>query len=282
MREHTGPEQPARKIGEECRPEAARSPWPGEQMVRLNICRGPSPLPKNGRQPPSIVPFPLAPDKVAAFGSDVVAETLAALSTFPISRSIPARAIAACMTPSSTILGNEQPQMLLCLHEEARGRDRARLCQGHRQGDGCGGAFQRRPVPRHHGDLQRLVRPHADADPRRHRSGRRDEAPAVDRLDPHRGRPGRASSATYTKWDDQPASRGAARESVLRANWIANTAPRGPTYVNLDAEVQEPKLPEPLPPIDAKRYMPPVQQGPSAEAVKKAAADLLRQTPRSR
>ena len=72
-----------------------------------------------------------------------------------------------------------------------RGRDRARLRQGHRQGDGRGGAFQRRPVPRHHGDLQRLVRPHADPDSRRHRSGRRHEAPAVDRLDPHRRRPGR-------------------------------------------------------------------------------------------
>ena len=73
----------------------------------------------------------------------------------------------------------------------SRGRDRARLRQGHRQGDGRRGALQRRPVPRHHGDLQRLVRPHADPDPRRHRPGRRDEAPAVDRLDPHRRRPGR-------------------------------------------------------------------------------------------
>ena len=31
----------------------------------------------------------------------------------------------------------------------------------------------------------------------------------------------------YTKWDDQPASPAAAREAVLRADWIANTAPRG-------------------------------------------------------
>ncbi len=79
----------------------------------------------------------------------------------------------------------------------------------------------------------------------------------------------------YTKWDDQPASAGAARESVLRAYWMANTAPCGPTYINLDAEVQEGKLPAPLPPIDAKRYMPPMVQGPSADAVKQA-ADLLK------
>ncbi len=48
----------------------------------------------------------------------------------------------------------------------------------------------------------------------------------------------------YTKWDDQPASPVAAREAVLRAGWIANTAPRGPTYVNLDAGMQEEKLPD--------------------------------------
>jgi thiamine pyrophosphate-dependent acetolactate synthase large subunit-like protein len=78
----------------------------------------------------------------------------------------------------------------------------------------------------------------------------------------------------FSKWDDQPASAGAARESVLRAYWLANTAPCGPTYINLDAEVQEGKLAAPLPPIDAKRYMPPVVTGPSAELVKQA-VDLL-------
>ena len=59
----------------------------------------------------------------------------------------------------------------------------------------------------------------------------------------------------YTKWDDQPASPIAAREAVLRANWLANTAPRGPTYVNLDAGMQESKLADPVPPIDSKRFM---------------------------
>src|SRR5262249_11788105 len=78
----------------------------------------------------------------------------------------------------------------------------------------------------------------------------------------------------YTKWDDQPASAGAARESVLRAFWLANTAPQAPVYINLDAEVQEGKLPAPLPPIDSQRYVPAVSAGPSAELVRKA-ADLL-------
>ncbi|MBX3540186.1 MAG: thiamine pyrophosphate-binding protein, partial [Chelatococcus sp.] len=43
----------------------------------------------------------------------------------------------------------------------------------------------------------------------------------------------------YTKWDDQPTSAVAAVESFLRANQIARTAPRGPTYVCLEADLQE-------------------------------------------
>ena len=78
----------------------------------------------------------------------------------------------------------------------------------------------------------------------------------------------------YIKWDDQPASPGAAREALMRATWLANAAPQGPTYVNLDAEMQEAKLAEPLPPLDAARFMPPVASAPDAAAVAKAAALL--------
>src|SRR5690242_21623991 len=69
----------------------------------------------------------------------------------------------------------------------------------------------------------------------------------------------------YTKWDDQPASPAAAREAILRAGWIANSAPRGPTYVNLDAGLQEETLAEPVAPIDTQRYMPAVASAPSAQ-----------------
>jgi thiamine pyrophosphate-dependent acetolactate synthase large subunit-like protein len=78
----------------------------------------------------------------------------------------------------------------------------------------------------------------------------------------------------YTKWDDQPATAGAAREALLRGTWIANTAPQGPVYINLDAEMQEAKLAEQLPPIDASRYMPPVTTAAPADLVQQAAAML--------
>src|SRR5207237_5488583 len=76
----------------------------------------------------------------------------------------------------------------------------------------------------------------------------------------------------YTKWDDQPVSPAAAREAVLRAAWIANTPPMGPTYVVLDAEMQEAKLAELLPPLDVKRYVPPLASAAPVELVQKAAA----------
>ena len=92
--------------------------------------------------------------------------------TSPTSRSIPARAIAACTTASSTISAMSGRRLLLCLHEESAVAHRARLCQSHRQGHGGCRAFECRADARDHGDLQRLVRSHADGDPRRDRSGR--------------------------------------------------------------------------------------------------------------
>src|SRR5215475_7184885 len=43
----------------------------------------------------------------------------------------------------------------------------------------------------------------------------------------------------YTKWDDQPASVAAAEESLLRAMQLSTTAPCGPVYVVLDVALQE-------------------------------------------
>ena len=42
-----------------------------------------------------------------------------------------------------------------------------------------------------------------------------------------------------TKWDNQPGSVQAAYEALMRASQMAQTAPCGPTYINLDAAIQE-------------------------------------------
>jgi thiamine pyrophosphate-dependent acetolactate synthase large subunit-like protein len=78
----------------------------------------------------------------------------------------------------------------------------------------------------------------------------------------------------YTKWDDQPASIGAAQEAIVRANMITQTAPHGPVYINLNLELQEDEiaaLPSP-PAID--RFAPPAPPEPAGPIVQQA-AELL-------
>ena len=132
--------------------------------------------------------------------------------------------------------------MLLCLHEESRGRDRARLCQGHRADDGRGAAFERRPDARDDGDLQRVVRPRADAGARRDGPGRRREAPALDRLDPHGARPGRARARLHEVGRPAGVGRGGARGAAARRRRSRRRRRAAPVYVNLDAALQEATL----------------------------------------
>jgi thiamine pyrophosphate-dependent acetolactate synthase large subunit-like protein len=78
----------------------------------------------------------------------------------------------------------------------------------------------------------------------------------------------------FTKWDNQPGSPAAAMEALLRASQIAQTAPKGPVYVNLEVEMQEKKLAE-MPSLpDAARYPVPQATLPAPELVA-AAAKLL-------
>lgn len=50
---------------------------------------------------------------------------------------------------------------------------------------------------------------------------------------------------SFTKWDDEPYSIEAARESLVRAAWLAQQAPAGPVYVSLDVGLQERPLTSP-------------------------------------
>ncbi len=80
----------------------------------------------------------------------------------------------------------------------------------------------------------------------------------------------------YTKWTDEPVTLKAVFDSVLRARRIAESAPRRPTYVSVDAGLQEDRLDDPaaLPDVDLPRYRPapPVA---AAESEVATAADLL-------
>jgi thiamine pyrophosphate-dependent acetolactate synthase large subunit-like protein len=79
----------------------------------------------------------------------------------------------------------------------------------------------------------------------------------------------------YTKWDDQPSSIPATLEALTRAHNIAMTHPRGPTYVCLDAAMQE-MLSDPLDDIPLQLFQLPVAGDPPAEIVSRAAEALAK------
>jgi thiamine pyrophosphate-dependent acetolactate synthase large subunit-like protein len=208
-----------------------------------------------------------------AFGSDVAADALRATGV-PYIALNPGASYRGFHDSIVNYLGNERPQMLLCLHEEsaiaiahgyAKVTGRAMAAAVHSNVGLMHGTMaifnawcDRMPVV--------VLGATGPVDTVRRR-------PWIDWI--HTARDQGALVRGYTKWDDQPASPAAAREAILRAAWIANTAPCGPVYVNLDAGMQEERLAEPLAPIDAGRFMPPVAAAPAPEAVTRAAA-LLR------
>ncbi len=144
-------------------------------------------------------------------------------------------------------LGNKNPEMLLCLHEEhaihiaqgyAKVTDKPMACAVH---SNVG------PDARDHGDLQRLVRPDADGHHGRRRPIDADKRrPWIDWI--HTSRDQGAMIRNYVKYDDMPMSPAAAREALARAKWHSVTAPKGPVYVNLDVHLQEDPLKQNFPP----------------------------------
>ncbi|MEJ2376510.1 MAG: thiamine pyrophosphate-binding protein, partial [Pseudolabrys sp.] len=207
------------------------------------------------------------------FGSDVAADALRATGVDYIALN-PGASYRGFHDSLVNYLGNEQPQILLCLHEEsaiaiahgyAKVTGKAMACAVHSNVGLMHGTMaifnawcDRMPIV-----ILGATGP-VDAVKRR---------PWIDWI--HTARDQGALVRGYTKWDDQPSSPAAAREAILRAAWIANTSPCGPTYANLDAGMQEQKLAEAVPPIETARFMPPVANAPDAGAIAQAAA-LLR------
>ena len=188
-----------------------------------------------------------------AFGSDVVAEALSALEIPYISLN-PGASYRGLHDSLVNFLGNEQPQMLLCLHEEAA----VAIAHGYAKVTGKAmAAAVHSNVGLFHATMAifnawcdrmpiLILGATGPVDAMKRR-------PWIDWI--HTTADQGAMVRSYTKWDDQPASAGAARELVLRAWWMANAHPQGPTYINLDAEMQEGKLTEPLPPLDVRRLI---------------------------
>ena len=208
------------------------------------------------------------------FGSDIVAETLRALD-IPWIALTPGASYRGLHDSLVNHLGNESPQMLVCLHEESAvalahgwakvtGRPMAAAVHSnvglfHATMAIFNAWCDRAPV------LVIGATGPVDAAKRR---------PWIDWI--HTAQDQGAIVRPYVKWDAQPASPAAAREALLRANWLARTAPSGPVYVNLDAGMQEAAVTEPLPPIEPARFMPLPVAAASPQAIAQAAT-MLRQ-----
>jgi thiamine pyrophosphate-dependent acetolactate synthase large subunit-like protein len=218
-------------------------------------------------------PVNLTAANAPGWGSDVVAETLRQLQ-IPYIALNPGASYRGLHDSIVNYLGNETPQMILCLHEEVA----VSIAHGYAKVTGKAmAAAVHSNVGLFHATMA-IFNAWCDRSPVLilGATGPVDAAkrrPWIDWI--HTAADQGAIIRNYTKWDDQPASPAAARESLLRASWLANTAPQGPVYINLDAEMQENKLPEQLPPIDINRYQPQTVTAASAELVKQA-ADLLK------
>jgi thiamine pyrophosphate-dependent acetolactate synthase large subunit-like protein len=213
-----------------------------------------------------------APAGGARYGSDVVADTLRELD-IPFIALNPGSSYRGLHDSIVNYLGNERPQMLVCLHEESAvaiahgwakvtGRPMAAAVHSnvglfHATMAVFNAWCDRAPLL-----LLGATGP-VDAPRRR---------PWIDWI--HTAQDQGAILRNYVKWDAQPASPEAAREALLRAAWLAGNAPMGPVYVCLDAGMQEAGLTDFVRPPDVERFRSRPDGGASRAAIARAAALL--------
>jgi thiamine pyrophosphate-dependent acetolactate synthase large subunit-like protein len=208
----------------------------------------------------------------ALFGSDAIADAIRALD-IPWIALNPGASYRGLHDSLVNHLGNRAPQMLLCLHEEHA----VAIAQGWAKVTGTPMlAAVHSNVGLFHATMA-IFNAWCDRMPVivLGATGPLDAAkrrPWIEWI--HTAADQGALVRPYVKWDAQPTSPAAAREALLRANWLARTAPMGPVYVNLDAGLQEAPLAAPLPPVDASRLMPRVMSAPPERAVADALAML--------
>ena len=199
------------------------------------------------------------------WGSDAVAETLRALD-FPYAALVPGASFRGLHDSIVNYLDNESPRMLLCLHEEhavavahgyARVTGKPMLAIVHSNVGLMHASMaiwnawcSRTPVV--------IIGATGPLDATKRRPWIDWIHTALDQASLVRG---------FIKWDDTPASAAAAVESIVRATKIASTAPFGPTYVVLDAGLQESPLENPVPMPDLSRFQAPRAAQPMAADV---------------
>jgi thiamine pyrophosphate-dependent acetolactate synthase large subunit-like protein len=213
-----------------------------------------------------------SPPSARVWGSDAIAAMLRALD-IPYVALNPGSSYRGLHDSIVNYLGNTRPRMLLCLHEESA----VALAHGYAKvTDRPLAVIVHANVGLMHATMaifnawcdrvpMILLGATGAVDAVRRR-------PWIEWI--HTARDQGALIRNYTKWDDQPASIGAAQEAILRANMIAQTAPRGPVYINLNLELQEDEVAALPPSPETARFVPPASLEPAGPALHRA-AELL-------
>jgi thiamine pyrophosphate-dependent acetolactate synthase large subunit-like protein len=207
------------------------------------------------------------------WGSDVVAQMLRVLE-IPYVALNPGSSFRGLHDSLVNHLGNERPQMLLCLHEEhavAVAHGYAKVTEQPM------GVILHSNVGLMHGTMA-IYNAWCDRVPMliMGATGPVDAAerrPWIDWL--HTAKDQGALIRPYVKWDDQPVSVPAMIDSFVRAANLTRMTPKAPTYVCLDVSMQETRLDE-MPALpDPARFAPVSASVPAAADIEKVAA-LLR------
>ncbi len=206
------------------------------------------------------------------WGSDYLAQVISALDLKYVALT-PGASFRGLHDSLVNYLGNTNPQMLLCLHEEHT----VAIAHGYTKVTGKPmGVILHSNVGLMHASMA-VFNAWCDRMPVLifGATGAVDAAkrrPWIEWI--HTSKDQGALVRDFTKWDDQPASLAAAAESMLRASMLAQTAPRAPVYVCFDVSLQEARAPEniSLPEIARFKIPPPAQA--STEGMQEAAALL--------
>ena len=210
--------------------------------------------------------------ETAAWGSDYLAQVMRTLNLEFVALT-PGASFRGLHDSLVNHLGNADPKMLLCLHEEHT----VSIAHGYAKvTDRPMGAIVHTNIGLMHATMA-VFNAWCDRTPVMvfGATGAVDAAkrrPWIEWI--HTSKDQGALVRDYTKWDDQPASLAAAAESMLRANMIAQTVPKGPVYVCFDVSMQEEALPAPLPMPDMSRFKVPAATRPAPDDLQ-AVVELL-------
>ncbi|QKV19665.1 thiamine pyrophosphate-binding protein [Oricola thermophila] len=216
-------------------------------------------------------PVPAGED-TPRWGSDVVAALLRDLD-IPYVALVPGSSFRGLHDSLVNYLGNRDPRMVLCLHEEhavaiadgyGRATDSAIAVALH---SNVGLMHAAMPIYNAWCDRVPMLIIGATGPVDAHK-----RRPWIDWV--HTSRDQASIIRNYVKWDDQPASAEAAVESLLRAHQIASSAPFGPTYICLDVTWQEEKLDREVAIPAVSRFAPPQPPAVSAASLDAVMAAL--------